>query len=356
MNDRKIKKVVWYITLFYLLLYKLTLLLLCKQSNKSLKFIYTCPFITPLKKDLVIKKSINRYLYEFKNGCRSGNKVMDKRQNNIYTDILNYNIYMPINWFPLNVNKDEHSIKINNFLLTDYNIISIDYGYKFMGFCILCKNEYIYESIKSKHKNLICNKNFDIPIKKNLIMFYTVYYNGYIKNIYFFFQHLFKFIYNTNILVIIGCNGLHMNKLASDMGRYMCYFMNKVNGLREEICNDGGTFYVKDELIILKNDNIFKEKHLNYLEKYNFYSNENKTFTVVNKIEGLHFFLQNVVTKVKDKNNTLFSKFYNKTYKNRKDSLSACYLLYYFLKYYDHNQNYFLLPSKNINYVYHMKK
>ncbi|SBS87191.1 conserved Plasmodium protein, unknown function [Plasmodium malariae] len=147
-----------------------------------------------------------------------------------------------------------------------------------------------------------------------------------------------------------------MNKLASDIGRHICYFMNEINGKREKYA-EKVSFEVRDELITLKKDDIYKREQISYFENYKFFSNGTKLdIKKENANNTLNFSLKNMVTKVKDDNNTLFSKFYNRNCKNRRDSLSSCYLLHYFLKYYERNQNFFLLPSRNVNYIFHMKK
>ncbi|SBT79729.1 conserved Plasmodium protein, unknown function [Plasmodium malariae] len=334
----------FYFTLFYLIFHKSTLLFCRKKKGKSNNMFY--PFITFIIKN--VSKNRKR-----------------KSKNKICANILNYNISIPNNWKLSNVNINENTVEIDNFPLNDYSIISIDYGYSFMGLCILSKSKYIYEKIMSRHKNLIYSSNFDLPIKKNVVLFYAVHFKSYIYNFFSFFHYLFEFIYNSNILVIIGCNGLyknykreipHMNKLASDIGRHICYFMNEINGKREKYA-EKVSFEVRDELITLKKDDIYKREQISYFENYKFFSNGTKLdIKKENANNTLNFSLKNMVTKVKDDNNTLFSKFYNRNCKNRRDSLSSCYLLHYFLKYYERNQNFFLLPSRNVNYIFHMKK
>ncbi|GAW81836.1 hypothetical protein, conserved [Plasmodium gonderi] len=277
-----------------------------------------------------------------------------------YNNTLNYNIYPPENLKISNINFDNHVIEIENLTLSNYNIVSVDYGYTFMGLCIRCKNKYIYEKITERHKNLIYTKDFDLPIKENVILFYTLYFKGYINNFFSFFHYLFEFIYNSNLIVIIGCNGPHMNRLSSDMGRHMCYFMNEVNGKRENPMENGRRkripFEVQNELITFNNNNIYKREQNNYVENYFIMSNKVNSNTEEKTDNTLNFSLKNLVTKIKDENNTLFSKFYNRNCRRRKDTLSATYLLDYFLKYYNIIGSSFLLPSRNLNYVYHMKK
>ncbi|CRG93769.1 conserved Plasmodium protein, unknown function [Plasmodium gallinaceum] len=298
-------------------------------------------------KNLILNKYNINFIFDFKNIFKNRKK---KSFRQFSSSILNYNIYLPNNMKFSNIDLNNYSMKINNFPLKDYNIISIDYGYTFMGLCILCKNKFIYEKIISRHKNFIYDKNFNLPIKDNIILFYAVNFQNYIFNFFYFFQFLFEFIFNYNILVIVGCNGSYMNKLASDMGRHICYFMNKIEKKKKD---DNQVFFdVNNEVITLKNDNIYKKEDY-YIENFNFCSDEKIN---IGEKNILNFLLKNMVTKVKDENNTLFSKFYNKNCKNRKDSLSACYLLYYYLKYYDINNNFFLIPSKNVNYIYHLKK
>ncbi|CAD2108513.1 conserved Plasmodium protein, unknown function [Plasmodium vinckei] len=294
--------------------------------------------------------NINNPVYQFITfGNSTFKNVKQKNKNKIFNNLVNYNVYVPNNYKISKINFDSKTIQFDKFPLKDYNIISIDYGYTFMGLCLVCKNKYIYEKILLKHPNLIDRETLDLPIKENTILFYPIHFNNYIFNFFNFFHYLFKCIYNSNLLVIIGSNGYHMDKLSSDMGRYMCYFMNeKDEGIENSMKNI--LFSVNNKLITFpNNDNIYKKEQTIFEENYIFNLNDNQN-------NLLKFLLKNFVTKVKDENNTLFSKFYNKDYKNRKDSISACYLSYYFLKYYDKNVNTFFLPSKNINYVYHIKK
>ncbi|EUT89263.1 hypothetical protein PFAG_01413 [Plasmodium falciparum Santa Lucia] len=144
-----------------------------------------------------------------------------------------------------------------------------------------------------------------------------------------------------------------MDEMVSDMGKHICLLMNE----KRSIPTNNLSFDVYDESITFKNDNMYIKSRKDYIEKYNFSLNENSIGPSRQNEEDntFNFSLKNVVTKVKDHNNTLFSKFYNKNYKNRKDSISACYLLNYFLKYYDNNKNEFFLPSKNVHYMYHIK-
>ncbi|CRH00945.1 conserved Plasmodium protein, unknown function [Plasmodium relictum] len=315
-----------YFTLFFLIFHKITIL--CETSYL-----------------MINNRNIN-FIFDFKNISKNRTR---KNNSKIYSNIINYNIYLPNHMSFSDINLNNYSMKINNFPLNNFNIISIDYGYTFMGLCILCKNKFIYEKIISRHKKFIYHKNFDLPIKDNIVLYYAVNFKNYIFNFFNFFQFLFEFIFNYNILVIIGYSGEYMNKLASDMGRHICYFINKIEKNKKA---NQVFFDVNDELITLKNDDIYKNKQ-SYIENYNFCSNaEIKT----GKENFLNFLLKNMVTKIKDKNNTLFSKFYNKNCNSRKDSLSACYLLYYYLKYHNNNNNSFMLPSKNVNYIYHIKK
>ncbi|GAB67364.1 hypothetical protein PCYB_113840 [Plasmodium cynomolgi strain B] len=280
-------------------------------------------------------------------------------KNEDYRSALCYNVHLPSSLNISSVNLDDGVLEIGNLPLSSYNIVSVDYGYSFMGLCVRCKNKYIYEKITARHKHLIYNKEFDVPLKENVILFYAQYFNGYIYNFFSFFHYLFECIYNSNVIVLIGCNGPHMNMLASDMGRHLCYFMNEVNGERKPPLGNSTRripFEVKNELITFKNSNIYKKQQNHFVEKHCIMSNkenpnmENKTDTYLN------FSLKNMVTKVKDQNNTLFSKFYNKNCAGRKDALSACYLLDYFCNYYESSGSFFLLPSRNVNYVYHVKK
>ncbi|SOV77532.1 conserved Plasmodium protein, unknown function [Plasmodium reichenowi] len=305
------------------------------------------------KKNSIIKQyNLFSFLTCYKD-ISIGNRIRKKRNNKLCNNILNYNIYIPNNMKVSNINLKNNVFQIINFPLSTYNIISIDYGYNFMGLCILCKNKYIYEKVFSRHKNILYKKQFELPIKENVHLFYVVNFQNYIYNFFSFFHYLFEFIYNTNLLVIIGSNGSHMDELVSDMGKHICLLMNE----KRSIPTNNLSFDVYDESITFKNDNMYIKSRKDYIEKYNFSLNENSIEPSRQNEEDntFNFSLKNVVTKVKDHNNTLFSKFYNKNYKNRKDSISACYLLNYFLKYYDNNNNEFFLPSKNVHYMYHIK-
>ncbi|SCM23784.1 conserved Plasmodium protein, unknown function [Plasmodium berghei] len=325
-----------------------------KMSNTKIKkyFFFLIIFYTIVDNFILSLKriNVNNSVYQF---IQFGNDIFknirQKNKNKIYNNLVNYNVYVPNNCKISKINFDNKTIQLNKFPLKNYNIISIDYGYTFMGLCLVCKNKYIYEKIIFKYPNLIDQEIFDLPIKENTIIFYPIHFKNYIFNFFYFFHYLFKCIYNSNLLVIIGSNGSHMDKLSSDMGRYMCYFMNeKDKGIENSTKNI--LFSVNNKLITFpNNDNIYKKEEIIFEENYSFHLNGNQN-------NLLKFLLKNFVTKVKDENNTLFSKFYNKDYKYRKDSISACYLSYYFLKYYDKNINSFFLPSKNINYVYHIKK
>ncbi|EUD68506.1 hypothetical protein C922_00902 [Plasmodium inui San Antonio 1] len=287
------------------------------------------------------------------------NTQKNELKNEVYTSALSYNVHLPSSLNISSVNLDDGVLHVGNLPLSSYNIVSVDYGYSFMGLCVRCKNKYIYEKITARYKHLIYNKEFDVPLKENVILFYALYFNGYIYNFFSFFHYLFECIYDSNVIVLIGCNGPHMNILASDMGRHLCYFMNEVNGERKYPLENGARripFEVKNELITFKNSNIYKKQQNHFVEKYRIMLSkenpkvENKTDTYLN------FSLKNMVTKVKDQNNTLFSKFYNKNCAGRKDAPSACYLLDYFCNYYESSGSFFLLPSRNVNYVYHVKK
>ncbi|KJP88100.1 hypothetical protein AK88_02214 [Plasmodium fragile] len=306
-----------------------------------------------------VPRSVQKSTYKSTQKDTQNNTHKNELQHNAYSSALTYNVHLPSSLNIASVNLDDGVLEIGNLPLSTYNIVSVDYGYSFMGLCVRCKNKYIYEKITTRHKHLIYNKEFDVPLKENVILFYSLYFNGYINNFFSFFHYLFECIYNSNVIVLIGCNGPHMNMLASDMGRHLCYFMNEVNGERKPPPGDSTRripFEVKNELITFKNNNIYKTQQDYFVEKYCIMSGkvnpnmENKTDNYLN------FSLKNMVTKVKDHNNTLFSKFYNKNCAGRKDALSACYLLDYFCNYYESSGSSFLLPSRNVNYVYHVKK
>ncbi|SCP05077.1 conserved Plasmodium protein, unknown function [Plasmodium ovale] len=349
MNNRKIKIAVFYLTLICLIVQNIALLCKIKSRNVSLTF---CPLIA-YTGGMSERNKIGKRISSSED-LRVG-KSKSELRSSMYDNTLNYKMYVPPGWNISSVRTSDGVIEISNFPLNNYSIISIDYGYSFMGLCMLCKNKYIYEKVMARHKSLINTTKFDLPIRENVVLFYAIHFKSYIYNFLYLFQHLFEFVYNSNLLVIIGCNGPHMNRLSSDMGRRMCYFMNEINGKRENFLNKV-PFDAREDLITIRNDNIYKRDQINYAENYIFNSNEKEITSEEHTDDYLHFSLKNVITKVKDENNTLFSRFYNKNCKNRRDSLSACYLAYYFLKYYSHSKKNFLLPSRNVNYVYHVKK
>lgn len=98
-------------------------------------------------------------------------------------------------------------LRILQLFLYIYKIINIFIIYN-IGLCLVCKNKYIYEKIIFKYPNLIDQEIFDLPIKENTIIFYPIHFKNYIFNFFYFFHYLFKCIYNSNLLVIIGSNGL----------------------------------------------------------------------------------------------------------------------------------------------------
>lgn len=108
------------------------------MSNTKIKkyFFFLIIFYTIVDNFILSLKriNVNNSVYQF---IQFGNDIFknirQKNKNKIYNNLVNYNVYVPNNCKISKINFDNKTIQLNKFPLKNYNIISIDYGYTFMG-------------------------------------------------------------------------------------------------------------------------------------------------------------------------------------------------------------------------------